>query len=131
MPNRTITQRFVMPSTVQGETCEVDIEADCRLCFFVEKNSQGEWKNHFFKGFYEKDKAIPVDPRKIPQFDEEKLATFPDGYRESASEMAVVQEPVSSWSSHFECITTRIPRVRAVGRLQDQDGSPSEPWRIA
>ncbi|KAK9898055.1 catabolic 3-dehydroquinase [Cystobasidium minutum MCA 4210] len=76
----TITQRFIMDSTTEGEKCEVDIEADCRLCFFMEKHN-GEWKNHFFKGFYEKDKAIPVDPRKIPKFDEAKLASYPAGYR--------------------------------------------------
>lgn len=71
-----------MDSTVEGEKCEVDIEADCRLCFFLQKYN-GEWKNHFFKGFYEKDKAIPVDPRKVPKFDDEKLASFPAGYSES------------------------------------------------
>ncbi|KAJ8293391.1 Pea pathogenicity protein 2 [Rhodotorula toruloides] len=77
----TITQRFTMPTETEGETCEVDVEADCRLCFFVEKKANGEWKNHFFKGFYEKDRAIPVDPRRIPRFDDEKLASFPEGYR--------------------------------------------------
>lgn len=70
-----------MDSTTEGEKCEVDIEADCRLCFFMEKNANGEWKNHFFKGFYEKDKAIPVDPRKVPKFDDTKLQSFPAGYR--------------------------------------------------
>ncbi|KPV77923.1 uncharacterized protein RHOBADRAFT_64289 [Rhodotorula graminis WP1] len=77
----TITQRFTMPTAVEGETCEVDVDADCRLCFFVEKKADGAWKNHFFKGFYEKDKATPVDPRKIPVYDDEKLASFPEGYR--------------------------------------------------
>mgnify|MGYP001589251133 FL=1 len=47
--HRTITQRFVMPSTVEGQTAEVDIDADCRLVFFVEKKADG-WKTHFFKG---------------------------------------------------------------------------------
>ncbi|ORY56198.1 catabolic 3-dehydroquinase [Leucosporidium creatinivorum] len=77
----TITQRFTMPTEVEGETCEVDVDADCRLCFFVEKKADGSWKNHFFKGFYEKDKATPVDPRKVPKYDDEKLASFPEGYR--------------------------------------------------
>ncbi|KAK4706163.1 hypothetical protein P7C70_g8, partial [Phenoliferia sp. Uapishka_3] len=76
----TITQRFVFPSTVEGQTAEVDVDADCRLVFFVEKKADG-WKTHFFKGFYEKDKATPVDPRFVPKFDDEKLASFPDGYR--------------------------------------------------
>ncbi|GAA5994645.1 uncharacterized protein JCM10292_002187 [Rhodotorula paludigena] len=77
----TITQRFTMPTEKEGETCEVDVDADCRLCFFVEKKADGSWKNHFFKGFYEKDKATPVDPRKVPVYDDAKLASFPDGYR--------------------------------------------------
>lgn len=33
------------------------------------------------RGFYEKDKATPVDPRKVPVYDDEKLASFPEGYR--------------------------------------------------
>lgn len=33
------------------------------------------------RGFYEKDKATPVDPRKVPVFDDAKLAAFPAGYR--------------------------------------------------
>jgi hypothetical protein len=47
----TITQRFILPleGGKEGETCEVDVDADCRLCFFVEKKEDG-WKNHFFKG---------------------------------------------------------------------------------
>ncbi|GAA5831580.1 hypothetical protein JCM11251_000757 [Rhodosporidiobolus azoricus] len=79
----TITQRFIMPlqGGKEGETCEVDVDADCRLCFFVEKKEDGSWKNHFFKGFYEKDRLIPVDPRKLPQLDDTKLATYPEGYR--------------------------------------------------
>ncbi|GAA6030615.1 hypothetical protein JCM8097_006238 [Rhodosporidiobolus ruineniae] len=78
----TITQRFTVPllGGKEGETCEVDVDADCRLCFFVEKKENG-WKNHFFKGFYEKDKLSPVDPRKLPVIDDAKLATFPEGYR--------------------------------------------------
>lgn len=35
----------------------------------------------YFAGFYEKDRAIPVDPRRIPHFDDDKLASFPEGYR--------------------------------------------------
>lgn len=69
-----------MPCANGDGDCLVDIDADCRLCFFLEKHD-GEWKTHFFKGFYEKDKATPVDPRKVPHFDDAKLATFPEGYR--------------------------------------------------
>lgn len=80
----TITQRFVM-KTAGGEPCEVDVDADCTLCFFVEKKPSddgvGEWKAHFFKGFYTKDKMSPVDPRRIPELDDAKLSSFPDGYK--------------------------------------------------
>ncbi|KAI5476922.1 hypothetical protein MNV49_007023 [Pseudohyphozyma bogoriensis] len=107
----TITQRFVMPSTVEGVDCEVDIEAECRLCFFVEKKANGEWKNHFFKGFYEKDRASPVDPRKIPKFDDEKLASFPDGYKflaygQSAAYKIKMDLPQSRGEAHdhfYQC----------------------------
>ena len=68
-----------MPSTT-GEPCEVDIEAEFRACFFLQKY-KSEWKTHFYKGFYEKDKPIPVNPAKVPHFDEAKLASFPEGYK--------------------------------------------------
>jgi hypothetical protein len=93
----TITQRF----TIQG--CEVDAESDCRFCFFWEKTQLGEWRaryvrlasfstafmcatirlteNEFARHWYEKDKLIPVNPANVPTLDEEKLASFPSGYR--------------------------------------------------
>ncbi|KAK4047082.1 hypothetical protein OIV83_005645 [Microbotryomycetes sp. JL201] len=77
----TITQRFTMPTANEGETCQVDVDADCRLCFFVEKKNGTDWKCHFFKGFYEKDKMTPVDPRRVPVIDDAKLAQFPEGYQ--------------------------------------------------
>ncbi|GAA6018345.1 hypothetical protein JCM11491_005940 [Sporobolomyces phaffii] len=78
----TITQRFKMPC-VDGsrELCEVDIDADCRLCFFLEKNNEGSWKTHFFKGIYERDRPVPVDPTRVAKFDRAKLDSFPEGYR--------------------------------------------------
>jgi hypothetical protein len=77
----TITQRF----TIDG--CDVDAESDCRFCFFWEKEAapaSGEptrWQARFVRHWYEKDKLIPVDPRRVPQIDDAKLATFPVGYR--------------------------------------------------
>ncbi|KAI5817242.1 hypothetical protein BZA77DRAFT_310159 [Pyronema omphalodes] len=70
----TITQRF----TIDG--CEVDAESDCRFCFLFEKRGD-KWGAVFVRHWYEKDKLIPVDPRKIPQLDDEKLKGFPKGYR--------------------------------------------------
>jgi hypothetical protein len=71
----TITQRF----TIDG--CDVDAESDCRFCFFFEKEADGRWLARFVRHWYEKDKLIPVDPRRIPKMDDEKLNTFPVGYR--------------------------------------------------
>jgi hypothetical protein len=80
----TITQRFILPSS-NGETCEADAESDCRFCFFWQKETEGEmageWRARFVRHWYEKDKLIAVDPRKVPVLDDEKLKTFPTGYR--------------------------------------------------
>lgn len=32
-------------------------------------------------GIYEKDRAVPVDPRKVPSFDDDQLSEMPAGYR--------------------------------------------------
>ncbi|CAI7637437.1 unnamed protein product [Penicillium bialowiezense] len=71
----TITQRFVI------DGCEVDAEADCRFCFFFEKDSTGRWGARFARHWYEKDKLIPVNPNKVPAIDEAKLESYPDGYK--------------------------------------------------
>lgn len=80
----TITQRFVL------DGCEVDAESDCRFLFFWLKvdadgkksdDKSAEWKARWVRHFYEKDKLIPVDPRKVPDLDDNLLATFPSGYR--------------------------------------------------
>lgn len=72
----TITQRFVL------DGCEVDAEADCRFCFFWEKNAaSGEWQARFVRHWYEKDKLIPVNPGKVPKLDGDALAAYPNGYR--------------------------------------------------
>jgi len=77
-----ITQRFVV------EGCEVDVDADCRFCYFWEKGTEdvtdiakGEWRARLVRHWYEKDKLVPVDPNKVPKIDEEKLAEYPSGYR--------------------------------------------------
>jgi len=78
------------------------LEWGFRLCFFLETNEKGEWKNHFFKGtksfviflrlplltltrinigIYERDRPHPLDPTRLPLFDRSKLDTFPEGYR--------------------------------------------------
>jgi len=75
----TITQRFVI------DGCEVDTESDCRFCFFWEKETKedrvGEWRARFIRHWYEKDKLIPVDPRKVPRLNDDKLKKYPTGYR--------------------------------------------------
>ncbi|KAI5479014.1 hypothetical protein MNV49_004418 [Pseudohyphozyma bogoriensis] len=76
-----ITQRFDFPALDGEGTVEVDVECQNRFVFFVVKTETGEWKCEYYKVFYEKDKAIPVDPRRIPKIDDEKLAPLPYGYR--------------------------------------------------
>ncbi|KAJ6455449.1 PEP2-like protein [Mycena sanguinolenta] len=68
----TITQRFELPP---------DRTAGYSFCMFFEKDNTGKWGARFVRHFYEKDKLIPVDPRRIPAIDDEKLGKFPDGYR--------------------------------------------------
>ncbi|SGY89939.1 BQ5605_C039g11779 [Microbotryum silenes-dioicae] len=58
-----------MESNKDGEFCEVDMEADC-------KTHRG-----LGSATSSKDRALPVDPRKIPRFDDAKLASLPEGYR--------------------------------------------------
>jgi len=70
----TITQRFII------DGCEVDAEADCRFCFFFEK-VDGNWGARFVRHWYEKDKLIPVNPTKIPMIDDDKLNSYPEGYK--------------------------------------------------
>ncbi|KAJ9478943.1 Pathogenesis associated protein Pep2 [Pseudozyma hubeiensis] len=75
----TITQRFSL------DGIEVDAESDCRFCFFFERYTAADgtpsWGAKLVRHWYEKDKLIAVDPRKVPQLDDELLATFPSGYR--------------------------------------------------
>lgn len=70
----SITQRF----TIDG--CDVDAETDCRFWFCFEK-VDGRWGARFVRHWYEKDKLIPVNPNKIPRVDEEKLNSYPEGYK--------------------------------------------------
>lgn len=70
----TITQRFSLPGG------EVDAESDCRFCMFFEKRGD-KWGACFVRHFYEKDKLIPVNPKKVPEIDEKYLATFQEGHR--------------------------------------------------
>ena len=80
----TITQRFVL------DGCEVDAESDCRFLFFWMKvnpeGSEGDegggvWKARWVRHWYEKDKLLPVDPRKVPELDDGLLEVFPTGYK--------------------------------------------------
>lgn len=34
---------------LDGTSCEVDVDADCTLCFFMELKKDIGWKIHFFK----------------------------------------------------------------------------------
>lgn len=75
-----------------------------------------------YTGFYEKDKATSVDPRKVPQFDDEKLASFPDGYKFLAYGQSAAYK-VGSWVSAavFNCLYYYV-------RRPDQDRPASKSW---
>ncbi|TKA49642.1 Pea pathogenicity protein 2 [Friedmanniomyces endolithicus] len=77
-----ITQRFVL------DGCEVDVDVDCRFCYFWEKGTEsvtdvarGEWRARLVRHWYEKDKLIPVNPNKVPKLNEVELEEHPYGYR--------------------------------------------------
>ncbi|KAE8326307.1 hypothetical protein BDV39DRAFT_193802 [Aspergillus sergii] len=70
-----ITQRFTLEDGI-----EVDIECDCRFCYFFEK-VDGRWGARFVRHWYEKDKLIPVNPARVPKIDEGELAAYPEGYK--------------------------------------------------
>jgi hypothetical protein len=72
----TITQRFIL------DGCEVDAESDCRFLFLFRKDaSSGNWAARYVRHWYEKDKLIPVDPRKVPALDDQVLQRYSPGYR--------------------------------------------------
>jgi hypothetical protein len=77
-----ITQRFTL------EGCEVDVDADCRFCFFFERGGgsvsdieDGGWRARFVRHWYEKDKLVPVDPNRVPKIDYEELGKHPATYK--------------------------------------------------
>ncbi|KAK0895421.1 Vacuolar protease A [Friedmanniomyces endolithicus] len=77
-----VTQRFVL------DGCEVDVDVDCRFCYFWEKGTdsvkdiaKGEWRARLVRHWYEKDKLIPVNPNKVPKLEEVELEKHPYGYR--------------------------------------------------
>lgn len=79
----TITQRFVLPpkfSPDEVSKIEVDVECDCRFCFFFEK-VDGQWGARLVRHWYEKDKVIPVNPNRLPIIDQVKLEGYPEGYK--------------------------------------------------
>ncbi|GFZ45980.1 hypothetical protein JCM24511_03714 [Saitozyma sp. JCM 24511] len=76
-----ITQRFKLPGGDRQGEVEVDVECQNRFTYLLEKDAKGDWKCAYYKVFYEKDKMIPVDPRKVPWLDDDKLESMPYGYR--------------------------------------------------
>ncbi|PGG95958.1 hypothetical protein GX51_08061 [Blastomyces parvus] len=87
----TITQRFTISTGTGSDngagSYEIDVECDCRFCYFWEKDAQTQaWAARFVRHWYEKDKVLPVDPRRaVPanliDIDEAALAALPRGYR--------------------------------------------------
>jgi hypothetical protein len=78
-----ITQRFNDKQT----GVDYDVDCDCRFIFFCQREpaqdppSGFEWKAHFAKLFYDKDKVVPVDGKSVPEFGEDELKDIPVGYK--------------------------------------------------
>lgn len=43
-----------------GTSCEVDVDADCTLCFFMELKKDIGWKIHFFKVRLAQEENFPL-----------------------------------------------------------------------
>lgn len=73
-----------MPNRIAGEQYNKRIfpliNEHHRFCMFFEKFN-GIWGILYVRHFYEKDKLLPVDPRHVPEIDDERLSGFPSGYR--------------------------------------------------
>ncbi len=93
----TITQRFR-----EAYGLEFDVDCDCSFIFFCAKsaapfagtngeahqdsntNNNGEWKAHYVKLFYCKDKIVPADGASAPKLTSEEIMQmekFPEGYK--------------------------------------------------
>ncbi|KAL2021750.1 hypothetical protein VTK56DRAFT_6693 [Thermocarpiscus australiensis] len=73
-------------SSSDDDEYEFDVDCDCRFIFFCQKEDDdgdgASWKARYVKLFYEKDKVVPVDGRRLaPRFTPEELARYPRGYR--------------------------------------------------
>lgn len=69
-----ITQRFTI------DECEVEVDADCRFCYLWERVSGGDWKARLVRHWHEEDNMIPVNPNKVPKWDDRTLAQYSPGY---------------------------------------------------
>ncbi|OOF99855.1 hypothetical protein ASPCADRAFT_402521 [Aspergillus carbonarius ITEM 5010] len=70
----TITVRFHIDGV------EMDVDADCRFFFFLEKR-EGRWGVVFFTLLFDKDRLVPVNPGCVLKVPEEAVERFPAGYR--------------------------------------------------
>lgn len=67
---------------------EYDVDCDCQFHFFCERSSttadaafKGDWVVKYVKLIYSKDKIVPVDGQRVPQFTPAELKPYPQGYK--------------------------------------------------
>ena len=83
----TISQR----AAVDGVLC--DVVCTGRFYDFIEKRD-GRWGVVLRQPIYEKDRLDPVDPTAAPKLDQERLMSFPEGYRHLAYLQVGIGYPV-------------------------------------
>jgi hypothetical protein len=86
----TITQRFTDSST----GIQYDVECDTRFIFWCLREANGDWKAQYNRLFYEKDRLVPVDGKHVPEFGEEELKRYPEGYKYLGAAQARLGHPV-------------------------------------
>ncbi|KAH6975699.1 hypothetical protein EDB80DRAFT_308580 [Ilyonectria destructans] len=82
----TITARF----TFDG--IEMDLDADCRFYYFLEKRD-GRWGVVHFTLLFDKDRFHPVNPSRVYEIPEEEVEGYPSGYKYLAWAEAKIGHP--------------------------------------
>ncbi|KAJ1337291.1 nuclear transport factor 2 family protein [Microdochium nivale] len=94
------TDAAVKAAADNDNDLEYDVDCDCQFHFFCYKDttattttttaaaaaeggpgSGSQWKVKYVKLIYSKDKVVPADGRRVPEFSAAELAPFPQGYK--------------------------------------------------
>ncbi|CAM1510205.1 Fc.00g005400.m01.CDS01 [Cosmosporella sp. VM-42] len=131
----TITQRFTDKCPQTGDTFKYDVDCDCRFLFFCMRtaNQCDTWKVQYTKLIYEKDKVIPVDGKSVPDFNQEELQKYPEGYQYLGAAQARLGYNVDPelvtfddryWRKMYECMERWLEGDDDPGLFWDGKGKP-------